>query len=524
MKEAEQQAPEDVEVRLRPFLGVEPRTYVPILYGTALLVLLVLVFVVPGIRRHGSMVTVITTPADASLVVDGVRRATTPGTVFISSGTRTMEIRRPGFDTYRSTVDIGGRLIGSWIVPHRTTIRVELEGADVQTLARAGLTEFAEWSLAGEASGQYQLPPIAREAAADIAAATSQGTVVDAWEDFVADGLPQVASQALLNDLAAASLIAGGGEGPVAVPSGIAQTVQLLARVTSDNRLLPLQLASAAGPDGGRLVRETPWFRAAIAMADELSTRRLDGAEVPIGAPREYPLGLSFVELRGGEAVLGGAGRARRGGDMLYEVTLAPFFVGATELPFSAYETFLEANPAWSDERVDELIAAGLVDGGYLREIDAMREVPERPVTGVSAFAAEAFAEWYTTLLPEGLEARLPTEAEWEYAMRVSGADGGIFFEARTDGPVPVSQAGTGRGGLTGMLGNVWEWTGDWFAPYTAAHGGEAPGAAAHRVVRGGGWGTDWLGFNPSDRGSLDPSWCSSYVGIRLVLAPTSGL
>ncbi len=523
MKEAEQQAPEDVEVRLRPLLGVQPRTYVPVLYGIALLLLLVLVLVYPGIRRHGSMVTVVTTPADASLLVDGVRRATTPDTVFINSGTRTIEIRRPGFDTYRSTVDISGRLIGSWIVPHRTTIRVELTGADVQTLARSALTEFAGWSLAGEASGQYQFPPVARQAAADFRAAAGPGAAADAWEGFVTEGLPQVASQALLNDLAAAALAAG-GDGPVAVPSGIAQAVELLARTASENRLLPLQIASAAGPDSGRLVRETPWFRSATAKADELSTRRLDGAEVPVGAPVTYALGLSFVEMPAGQVVLGDARRARRGGDMLYEVELSSFLIAATELPFSAYEAFLDANPGWREGRIDELIGAGLVDRDYLRDIDVMREVPERPVTGVSAFAAEAFADWYSTLLPEGLEARLPTEAEWEYAMRISGADGGVFFEARTDGPVPVSRAGAGRAGITGMLGNVWEWTADWFAPYTAVHGGEAPGTGAHRVVRGGGWGTDWIGFNPSDRGSLDPAWCSSFVGIRLVLAPAPGL
>ena len=523
MKDDEQQAPEDVEVRLKPVLGVEPRTYVPVLYGIALLAVLFFVLVYPGIRRHGSLVTVVTTPPDASLLVDGVRLATTPGTVFVRSGSRTIEVRRPGFDAYRDTVDIRGRLVGSWIFPHRTTLRIRLEGADARALADGALSVFAEWSLAGEASGQYQLPPVARQAAGDIKADSAADSAADAWEGFVAGALPQVASQALLSDLAAASLMTG-AKGPIAVPSGIAHAVQLLARTAAEHELLPLQIASSAGPNGGPLVRQTPWFRSATAKADELSRRRLDGAEEPVASPRAYALGLSFVDLRGGRVVLGDTRRARRGGDLLYEVDLTPVSIATTELPFSAYQAFLDANPDWRAENTDELIAAGLADRDYLRDLDAMREDPDRPVTGVSAYAAEAFAEWYSTLLPPGLRARLPTEAEWEYAMRVSGADGGVFFEARTDGPVPVSEAGTARGGITGMLGNVWEWTADWFAPYTPVHGGEAPRAGAHRVVRGGGWGTDWVGFSPSDRGSLDPSWCSSFVGIRLVLAPAPGM
>ncbi len=526
MKHEEQERPEDVEVKLTPVLGVEPQVYVPVVYGILLLVVLFFVFVYPGIRRHGSMVTVITSPPNSSFVVDGVRMATTPGTVFVPSGRRELEVRRPGFETHRQTMNVRGRLVGSWMFPHRTHISIDLEGAVADELVRRAITEVSQWSLAGEASGQYQFPPIARELAADLAALDRpEGGDIrrPSWDDFVADSLPQVASQALLNDLVAGAL-ATGGESRVALPAGIGRTVQHLARIASDAELLPMQIASAAGTEGGRLVRNSAWFAEAIDRADDLSDRLLIGDGEPVGSPHVVALGLSFTELRGGAVVLGGVGRSRRGGDIPYAATVAPFRVSTTEVPFRVYAEFLDANPEWQPERLDALVQDGLVDRDYLGDLQAMRDNPELPVTGVSAFAAEAFAAWYTTMLPDGLEARLPTEAEWEYAFRVSDVTQGVFHQARTGGPVPVSDAGTGRGGLTGLLGNVWEWTSDSYAPYTFVHGRRSPAAAAHRAVRGGGWGTDAIGFSPADRGALDPSWSSPFIGIRLVLVPSAGM
>ena len=528
MKNDEPERPEDVEVTLTSVLGIEPRVYVPVIYAILLLIVLFLVFFYPGIRRHGSMVTVITNTPSASLIVDGVRLATTPDTVFVPSGRREFEIRRPGFETRQQTVDVGGRLIGSLLFPRRTSIVIELEGADGDELVRRALVEFSDWSLAGEASGQYVFPPVARELAADLSAvghAADRGEQGRAWDSFVSAALPQVASQGLLNDLVAGSLATGGGS-MVAVPAGISQTVQQLARIASEAELLPMQIAAVTGTTGGRLVRNSPWFAEAIAHEDDLVERRLSGLEEPVGASNPVALGLAFTELRGGDVVLGGGTRSRRGGAVPYAVTIGPFRMSATAVPWSAYAEFLDANPEWRPEHTDTLIADGLVDRDYLADIERMRDDPELPVTGVSAFAAEAFAAWLSTLLPDGLEARLPTEAEWEYAVRVSGltVNDGIFSQARTDGPVPVSEAGGGRGGLTGLLGNVWEWTSDPFAPYTFVHGGRAPAIAAHRAVRGGGWGTDTIGFSLTDRGSLDPSWCSSFVGIRLVLVPSTAM
>jgi formylglycine-generating enzyme required for sulfatase activity len=125
----------------------------------------------------------------------------------------------------------------------------------------------------------------------------------------------------------------------------------------------------------------------------------------------------------------------------------------------------------------------------------------QHPVVHVAFIDAEAFARW------EGKS--LPTEAEWEFAAR-GGLDGAPYawgdeflpgdrHMANTwqgefpwanrlgdgyEGTSPVDAFPANGYGLHDMIGNVWEWTTDWYEP---RHPAEAPKACCiPRNPRGG--------------------------------------
>ena len=158
------------------------------------------------------------------------------------------------------------------------------------------------------------------------------------------------------------------------------------------------------------------------------------------------------------------------------------------------------------------------------------------PVEQVSWKDCQVFVEKVKVAL--GCRARLPTEAEWEYACRAgtttpycwgdmlngdrANCDGNSPCGTIRTGPymartTPVGKYGANAWGICDMHGNVWEWCVDWYGAYSGdAVDPTGPASGDLRVFRGGCWYRYARYCRSAYRSNSDPGLRCYDVGFRL--------
>lgn len=167
------------------------------------------------------------------------------------------------------------------------------------------------------------------------------------------------------------------------------------------------------------------------------------------------------------------------------------------------------------------------------------------PVEQVSWNDVQKFIQALNKAIP-GLNAKLPTEAQWEYGCRAGTSMPFSFGEnittdqvnyngnypyadgekgAHRKSTVPVGSLPANPWGLYEMHGNIWEWCEDRYGAYQAEKEIDPTGAdeGASRVLRGGSWIDDGGSARSAYRGRGDPGYASDFIGFRLALGQGKG-
>jgi formylglycine-generating enzyme required for sulfatase activity/serine/threonine protein kinase len=292
----------------------------------------------------------------------------------------------------------------------------------------------------------------------------------------------------------------------------------------------------AAGPGA-----PTATSTAAATAAPSATTSAMVPVAVGSGG---CPDGMLLV--KGGNMVMG-AKDASEDAKVTHKVTVTSFCLDRTEVTTSAYEKCVEAGDC--EKALQDVSYPGMAKDASQRFsplCNARRPGREsHPINCVDWLMASRYCE--------ARKARLPTEAEWEYAARGSsqrtfpwgdeppsaarlnacGAECVAWGQShdvtmkplyeeddKHPGTAPVGSFPDGKSsaGVLDLAGNVWEWTADWYAPYgpAAAVDPKGPASGTERVMRGGafnGWMADWA--KPAYRYKSDPKTYNHGIGFR---------
>jgi len=521
-----------VEVRLKAFLGMRPGVYLTVLYALIVLAALFFLLFYKGLRDQGTYLRVTTLPAGAAVTIDGQYAGSSPCEVLVKKGQRRVAATRPFFQPAVLEGSFRGRVFGTLFVRPRRDWSPRLSVMDSRGLTAAALQDFA--------SNPHIPEILSQTAAAAYSSESTEGlsTFIDKSKYFVTSSL-----QLKYFLTAAATVESHGG---VLSPESLIALLQDFAALNERFENLPFWLALVLPESASRSLQSSAWYqdfvRKYLADLQQQETRLRSQAASATG-PALRVEGLAFRPIPAGILLAGSLDDKTSAAHLPHPVPLSAFLASETEVPNRLYGQFIKSNPEW---RKQSLEAKGLVDDAYLSgwtDEGHPAGEGELPVTSVSYFAAQAFCRWLTSRLPStlaGYEARLPNEVEWEWAAR-GGLVGNpyplgakplteVFFEPGIAGPRPVGASSPNGYGLRDTAGNVWEWCSDWFSPVAYLFTSRDPAGnasdrsaeiayGAEKAVRGGSWANEKELVRLFTRASQPPTWCTPYLGFRVVLA-----
>jgi formylglycine-generating enzyme required for sulfatase activity len=223
---------------------------------------------------------------------------------------------------------------------------------------------------------------------------------------------------------------------------------------------------------------------------------------------------VEVVDIQGGTFFMGSpeTEKNRETDEVQHKVTLSDYKISKTEVTFDMYDAYCDSVGLQKPD-----------DNGWGRG--------NRPVINITWREANNFAVW--------MGARLPSEAEWEYAARGKGkfAYGKSNClnktQANFDGSnpnmrcgeavtlnqtMPVGSLEPNTFGIYDMFGNVYEWCSDWYGAYPLGTSVDPQGSASGglRVNRGGSWANPASSCRASSRESSHIDFKGNRIGFRI--------
>lgn len=312
------------------------------------------------------------------------------------------------------------------------------------------------------------------------------------------------------------------------------------------------QVTTTSTPPPTPAATKTPTPTATATATPKVATAATPPLSAQLGDIWTRPADdMVMVYVPAGEFQMG----SETGGDdekPVHTVAVDGFWLDRTEVSVAQFRDFVSATryETTAEQAGESYVLTGdgwnQVSGADWAhpEGPSSQAVNDHPVVQVSRNDAVAYCEW--------AGARLPTEAEWEYATRgpeeltypwgntfdgtrlnfcdknctYEWADKDVDDGYKSTAPVGSYPDGASWVGALDLAGNVYEWVADWYGNYPSGRqvNPTGPQSGETRVLRGGSWiGDEWLTRGAVRYWLMPPSTVYYLGGFRCGVSAASG-
>ncbi len=507
---------EDLCIEMKTVLGIKPGIYLTVYYSAAVILILFLILVLPGIRNYGSRIFFKTAPDTVSVWIDDVYAGSTPCTVFVKKGSHTVKYRKPGFREISEDISVKGYFFATVLKKPEIVFTRKLEIEDLEKYLEWNMNEITHWGGIGSFYPSYQPEKVLSESMKNLPASFHGDILV---ESYLLNSYKNITDEYLFNDFLKSLYYYKSNSNRIPAVSDYLRAISYAAEKVSANKKLFLYAA--------RIMKdETKQELFPEGKSDQLfrsyEKKLVKNGELPSPYSEKRINGRKYIKIPSGRYLFGNGETdlvpsiIEPDYEIPHNIYLESFFISSSEVTNAEYYEFINENSKWAKSNIENLIDEGLVNRDYLKDWENGKPPVNEgnfSVRFVSNFAAEAYCSWLNTRLDKDMDdmkITLPDEYQWEAAALYSEKKGKLLLDIK---------------------GSLWEWCSNWFYPgdfispstetgidlvVDSSSSGRNSFRGLSKSVRGGSWVNS--NVSVSTRASQPPNWCTPFLGFRPVL------